>query len=107
MKILTIKKYIYWAIRTGKFIYCVHSHKRIRSPGSAGFARRTAGQRGWHRRKQHAPHSATSIHGVGSFALKGHVFNLAWGILRAGDVFSRKGMGLGGCRVDPMGPEEL
>lgn len=76
MKILTIKKnYIYWAIRMGKFIYCVHPDQGTRSPrGCAGVARRTAGLRGWHRRKQHAPRSATSIHGAGSFAFEGSRF---------------------------------
>lgn len=39
MKSHTIKKiymYIYWAICTGKFIYCIHMNRESHSPGSAG-----------------------------------------------------------------------
>lgn len=90
MKSLTIKIYIYIYISTGQFagVNSFSASTWTRGPaarglrgGCAGVARRTVGRSGaalgaapapgCHRRKQHVPGSATSTHGVESFAFEG------------------------------------
>lgn len=68
--------YIYRAVCTGNFIYCVHLAQRgPAAPSPPG----DVPEPGWHRRKQRGPLGATSTHGAESVTGEGSGFPSALG----------------------------